>query len=195
MSSTSTSASLLSRARARDERAWRELVDLYRPLVAHWARGQGLRDAAAADVVQEVFVAASNGLPAFRRDRRSDSFRAWLRTILRSKVADWHRRAGRDPEWARESVLDRRAGEARTPASQSASTNGACAARSLLLQSALERIRERAAPRTYRAFIAVVIEGRSASDVADELGMTSGAVRVAKTRMLQRMRNVLGEID
>jgi RNA polymerase sigma-70 factor (ECF subfamily) len=37
------------------------------------------------------------------------------------------------------------------------------------------------------------VEGRTPRDVAAELAMTSGAVRVAKSRVLQRLREELGD--
>src|SRR5262249_52941712 len=50
-----TRASLLVRIRdARDAAAWGEFVDLYAPLVHGFARRQGLQDADAADLTQDV---------------------------------------------------------------------------------------------------------------------------------------------
>jgi RNA polymerase sigma-70 factor (ECF subfamily) len=39
----------------------------------------------------------------------------------------------------------------------------------------------------------VTIEGRATADVAADLGMQPGAVRVAKSRVLQRLRRELGD--
>ena len=49
-------------------------------------------------------------------------------------------------------------------------------------------------PRTWEAFWQTAVEGRAAADVAAELGMTPGAVRVAKSRVLHRLRTDLGDL-
>jgi site-specific DNA-cytosine methylase len=54
---SSTPASLLQRLRQPgDSRAWNEFVELYSPLLFHWARQTGLQEADAADLVQDVFA-------------------------------------------------------------------------------------------------------------------------------------------
>jgi RNA polymerase sigma-70 factor (ECF subfamily) len=62
-----------------------------------------------------------------------------------------------------------------------------------LLQRALESIRGEFHERTWQAFWRVVVEGRTAADVAAEMDMKPGAVRVAKCRVLLRLRQELGE--
>ena len=49
-------------------------------------------------------------------------------------------------------------------------------------------------PHTWQAFWATAVEGRSAPDVAAELGMSPVGVRVAKSRVLQRLREALGDL-
>ena len=55
-------------------------------------------------------------------------------------------------------------------------------------------IREEFEPRTWQAFWQTAVEGRAASDVAADFGMSPGAVRVAKSRVLHRLRAELGEL-
>ena len=54
-----TSASLLDRARHRDDLAWNELVELYAPLVYFWCRKTNIVEQDIPDVVQEVFRAVA----------------------------------------------------------------------------------------------------------------------------------------
>ena len=58
---------------------------------------------------------------------------------------------------------------------------------------ALELIRGEFEERTWRAFWLTAIEDRAPKEVAIELGMSPGAVRVAKSRVLRRLRDELGE--
>jgi RNA polymerase sigma-70 factor (ECF subfamily) len=59
---------------------------------------------------------------------------------------------------------------------------------------ALDAIRGEFEPRTWQAFWKTTVEGRAPKDVAAELAMSAGAVRVAKSRVLQRLRAELGDV-
>ena len=63
-----------------------------------------------------------------------------------------------------------------------------------LFGRALDLIRGEFEERTWQAFWLTAVEGRAAGEVALELGMSPGAVRVAKSRVLRRLREELGEI-
>jgi RNA polymerase sigma-70 factor (ECF subfamily) len=192
-SSTGTARSLLDRARARDQGAWERMVELYAPLVLHWCRGSGLRDDDAADVFQEVFQAVAAHLSAFRRDRSGDTFRGWLRTITRNKVNDHFRRCEREPAGVGGSEANEmlaQVPEALLP-EESAPPDEA---EGVWLHRALEMIRGDFEARTWEAFWQTAVEGRAAADVAADLAMTPGAVRVAKSRVLHRLRADLGEL-
>jgi RNA polymerase sigma-70 factor (ECF subfamily) len=60
---------------------------------------------------------------------------------------------------------------------------------------ALELIQAEFEPRTWKAFWEAAVEDRPAKDVAGELSMSPGAVRVAKSRVLQRLREELGDAE
>lgn len=192
-SSTGTARSLLDRARAREPAAWDRMVVLYAPLVMGWCRGWGLRDDDAADVFQEVFQAVAANLGTFRRSRAGDSFRGWLRTITRNKIHDLYRRREREPPGvggseARHFLAQLPQEAAPEEVSSSGAIDGA------LLHRALDLIRDEFEPRTWAAFWQTAVEGRATVDVAADLGMSPGAVRVAKSRVLHRLRADLGEL-
>ena len=53
----STSASLLERLRHPEQQtAWTRFVQLYTPMLFHWARRLGLQDDDAADLVQDICI-------------------------------------------------------------------------------------------------------------------------------------------
>src|SRR5258706_12021873 len=77
----STRASLLVRLRdPRDEAAWTEFVDLYVPVIYGYARKQGLQDADAVDLSQEVITAVADAVRRLDYDRQRGAFRNWLFT-------------------------------------------------------------------------------------------------------------------
>lgn len=60
-----------------------------------------------------------------------------------------------------------------------------------VVRRGLERIRGQFEPRTWQAFRAVAVDGRPAADVAAELGVTVGAVYMARSRVLKRLQEEL----
>src|SRR5213080_4789629 len=85
-----TRVSLLVRLRnPRDEAAWAEFVDRYAALVYGYARKQGLQDADAADLSQDVLGAVVTAIGALEYDPARGAFRNWLFTIVRRKLSDW----------------------------------------------------------------------------------------------------------
>src|SRR5262245_54142454 len=94
-----TRASLLVRLRdPRDGAAWREFVDLYAPLVYGYLHKQGLQDADAADLSQDVLGAVAGAVGRLEYDPAKGAFRNWLFTIVRRKLTDWRRARKHRPD-------------------------------------------------------------------------------------------------
>ena len=193
-SETGTSRSMLDDARRADALAWERLVRLYSPLVASWCRRWGLAQQDVLDVLQEVFASVAANLQRFRKDRPSDTFRGWLLTIARNKVLDQYRRAeqqvaaagGTDALVRLQQVHDPRdSANLPDPADEQEFNQ--------VLLRAMDAIRGEFQERTWQSFWGVVVEGRATADVAADLAMTPGAVRVAKSRVLLRLRRELGD--
>jgi RNA polymerase sigma-70 factor, ECF subfamily len=189
----SSGLSLAIRLRAGSSEAWRELVDLYGPLVDSWCRRAGLSPAARADVGQEVFLAVHRGISKFDPARPHATFRGWLWTITRNAVMNWLR--SRQPEAAGGSTALGRLAEIPDPWERAAedeppSTPDESAA---LLRRALDQIRLTVEPRSWSAFWKTAVLGRPAPEVARELDLSPAAVRQAKSRILRRLRRQLGD--
>jgi RNA polymerase sigma-70 factor (ECF subfamily) len=184
---------LLERVKADDPRAWDQLVALYAPLVFQWCRGWDLREQDAADIFQEVFQAVAQHIGSFRKQRKEDTFRGWLRTITRNKVHDHFRRLGREPEGVGGTDAQARLAQYPAPQPSDESSLSEQSGEPGLVHRALGLIRAEFAERTWQAFWRTAIEGRPAPEVASELSMSPGAVRVAKSRVLQRLREALGD--
>lgn len=195
----STSRSLLERAKLSDAASWNRLVTLYAPLVASWCRRWGVAGQDIGDLLQEVFSAVAAHLGRFRKERPADTFRGWLSTIARNKTRDHFRRRAQEPAAAGgteasmrlQDLPDARPGDA---GNDSGDQPGDDPVFDAFLLRALESIRGEFHERTWRAFWGVVVEGRAADDVAAELGMRPGTVRVSKSRVLLRLRRELGDI-
>jgi RNA polymerase sigma-70 factor (ECF subfamily) len=189
---TKTSRSLISRARAREAQAWERLVQIYAPLVSRWCHGAGLQECDEADVVQEVFRAVSQNLARFRNDRPGDSFRAWLHTLTRSKIHDFFRARKRAPLALGGSTIQRRLRA--IPVAETSSAAQAREEDSEIASRALQWLRTEFEERTWRAFLRTAVDRVPAKDVGAELGMSAGAVRVARSRVLKRLREELADL-
>ncbi len=190
----STSWNLLASARSADPAAWERLVRDYAPLVATWCRRWGVAEQDIPDILQEVFTAVATHLDRFRKETHSDTFRGWLLTIARNKVRDHGRRQVRQPNAAGGTEAGERLNQipnAEVLRAIDESVNQRPLPENL--QEALKSIRGEFQDRTWLAFWGMVVEGRAARDVGIDLEMTPGAVRVAKSRVLLRLREVLGQ--
>jgi RNA polymerase sigma-70 factor (ECF subfamily) len=183
---------LLQRLQANEPDAWERLVRLYRPLVAYWCGRWGVTGADADDIIQELFQAAAVKLPEFRRDRPGDTFRGWLRGITRNLLLAHARRTAREARGTGGTDAQIRLRELAKP--ESAEDADAPAEVSELYGRALEQVRGEFEERTWRAFLRTAVDGRTAVETATELGLTSAAVRQAKSRVLRRLRQELGEL-
>ena len=84
-----TRRSLLSRLKDWDNRdSWREFFNTYWRLIYDVARRAGLDDARAQDIVQETMMSVASAMPGFRYDAKIGSFKSWLRTVARRRIAD-----------------------------------------------------------------------------------------------------------
>ena len=189
--SSATSRTLLARVQADEPDAWDRLVHLYAPLVAQWCRGRGLQDDDLSDVFQDVFQAVVAYVGNFRRDRESDTFRGWLRRITQNKLHDHFRRRGRETPGIGGSSAQNRL--AQLPEPLPIDDDGAADAESGLFARVLALIRLELEERTWAAFWRTAVDGREVKDVAGDLSMSPGAVRVAKARVLRRLREELGD--
>ncbi len=191
-STASTSRSLLSRIKAQDRSAWDRLVSLYTPLVYGWCRSQGLQAHDVADVVQEVFQAVARSIGHFKKEKPGDTFRGWLRTITRNKIRDRYRK--QEPEGAGGTEAQQAWSQIPAGLPQDDDLEPDAEAEQDLYLRGLTLIRDNFEPKTWRAFWRTAVDGQTPRDVGEELSMSPGAVRVAKSRVLHRLREELGDL-
>jgi RNA polymerase sigma-70 factor, ECF subfamily len=189
-----TSTSLLDRLKAGDELAWRRLVRVYGQLVLYWCRFAGVRREDRVDVCQEVFRAVASNIEKFRHDQPSDTFRGWLRTITRSKLADHFRRQNRQPVAIGGSVAQERFLALADCDTNSAAAEAGDQEKAILVKGVLDLICNEFEDRTWQAFWRVTVDCQSSGVVAESLEMTPAAVRQAKSRVLRRLREELHQL-
>lgn len=193
-SGQSTSLTLLQRLQANESAAWDVMVKLYTPLVYHWCARGGVRGSDVEDVAQEVFRSAAGCLERFRRDRPGDSFRRWLRGITRHKVLEHFRHSARNPQASGGTDALLRLNELADSAPEPGEEDDPTEELNGLRRRALELVRLEFEERTWQAFWLTVIEGRSPVDIAPEMGVSPTAIRMAKSRVLRRLKEEFGDM-
>jgi RNA polymerase sigma factor (sigma-70 family) len=186
-----TRASLLVRLRdPHDEAAWTEFVDLYGPLVYGYARKQGLQDADAADLGQEVMRTVAGAVGRLDYDPRRGSFRNWLFTVLRRKLSNWRAAQGTRARGSGDMETQRLLEQYPAPEKEDAAWEAEWEQR--LFTWACEQVRRDVSAVTWQAFWKTAIDGQAGKLVAADLGMTVAAVYRARSRVLSRIKELVG---
>ncbi len=190
-----TRQSLLIRAQAGDEASWKDLADLYRPFLTNWLRHQSFPERDRDDLTQEILVSVVKSLPSFRHPGHPGAFRSWLRTIAANRLSDyWRSRNSRAPATGGSSV-DEILQEVTDPDS-ALNRHWDEEHDRYVLRCLFDLVEQEFEPKTFQAFRRLTLDDASGAEVAAELGMTVAAVYVAKSRVLQRIREeAAGLID
>ncbi len=188
--SNKTSLSLLQRAKSDDQEAWEKIVQLYGPLVYSWLRRAGLSNDDMSDVFQDTFRAVAQGLVNFKPNEKVGSFRAWLRTVTRSKVANFYKSLSQRPAATGGTEANVRFAEVADPFGDE-SVEDVETDEALLVRRALDLIKPDFSENSWTAFCNVAIEGKEVKEMAKKLGMTDQAIRQAIYRIRRRLRQEL----
>lgn len=188
-----TRASLLVRLRdARDEAAWTEFVDLYVPVIYGYARRQGLQDADARDLSQEVLRAVASSIGRLDYDPARGAFRSWLFTVVRRRLANW-RRAERNPARGSSVPGTERLEQCLAPPLVEAEWESEWQRR--VFDWACDQVRRGVTEATWQAFWLTAVEEQSSAQVAANLGLSTTAVYIARSRVLARLKQLVRSVQ
>ena len=190
----STQPSLLVRIRDQgDNEAWDRFVEIYAPLVYRFARKHGLQDADAADLTQEVLRAVARAAHRLQYDPELGSFRNWLFTVARNKLRNFFASKGRHPQGSgdtsNQNLLEQQ------PAAEQDDTQWDREYDRRLFEWAAEQVRGSFEQTTWQAFWSTAVDGQTPKEVAQSLGMSVGAVYIAKSRVLGRIKEQIQELQ
>ena len=176
-----------------DAGAWREFVALYQPLVYRLARRKGLQDADAHDLCQEVFRTVARAVGRWELDPARGRFRGWLSTITRNLLINFltrrpYRLRGSGSTSVQELL------ESQPADDPSATAVFEAEYRRRVFRWAADEVQGEFAPSTWRAFWLTAVEGRTPAAAAAELGITVGAVYIARSRVLARLKGRINQL-
>lgn len=178
-----TRASLILRLRKlEDLEAWEQFSEIYEPFIFRMARRKGLQNADAKDLTQEVMIRVANSIRNWDPNRNKGSFRGWLSRITRNVVVDFLRSNSRKikpgalvedvPECAEAETFDH---ELRKQAFAWASG----------------KVKNDFHESTWQAFWLTAVENKPIPEVAGATGLSAGAVYIARSRAMAKLRQVV----
>jgi RNA polymerase sigma-70 factor (ECF subfamily) len=193
----STRPSLLVRLKAPgDERAWVEFVEIYEPLIFRLARRRGLQPADADDLTQDVLRAVAGAIERWEHDPERGSFRAWLYRITRNLIVNLlaaRRRQSASFGTGRTDMVALLEAQPAPDCEDSALFD--LEYRRRVFTRAAERVRRSIQETTWLAFWRTGVEGQDVSAVASSLGLSPGAVYVARSRVMAKLRQEIEKIE
>lgn len=171
---------------ARDAEAWSQFTAIYQPVIFRFCRAKGLQHADATDVTQEVLAKISAAIENFDLSREKKNFRGWLYRITRNLVVDFIRKRDKDPLVQFDAGLEL-ATSLSPNVDESAEFQRTFERQVFLLVS--QKIRHHVKPETWEAFWETEVNRKPVADAARDLGMSTGAVYVARSRILARFKS------
>lgn len=176
-----------------DTTAWQEFTQLYEPLIYGIARRHGLQPSDATDLVQDVLLAVAQSVDKFQPDERRGRFRSWLFRVARNQSLNRLRqlRGHAQPVGGTESL--QRLSEIES--ASSTEQEFTVAFRRCAFRWAARRVRDAISPVTWEAFSRTAIDCQSPSSVASDLGIDVGAVYLARSRVMGRLKRIVQEVS
>ena len=172
-----------------DERAWQEFVELYEPLIFRLATSRGLQPADAQDVVQEALTRIARSIGEWTPDRNRGTLRGWIATIARNLTIDFLRKQNRLPRTSDDSALRRKVEQAAAEDTESELFRREYERQAFAWVAG--RVRQQCDPKTWQAFWMSTVDRVSVRVTAETLGMSTGAVYIARSRVMARIRKMV----
>lgn len=190
-----TQPSLLVRIRdGRDDVAWGEFVEIYTPMIYRFLRKQGLQDADAGDLTQEVLRSVMASIGNLDYDPHRGTFRAWLRTVTRNKMNTFFEKQTRQPRGSGDTGVQQFLNA--VPADDEGAAADWDREHALrLFQWTAERIRGEFRESTWQAFWQTSVAGGDIREVAETLQISVGAVYISRSRVLGRLKEEIQRIS
>jgi RNA polymerase sigma-70 factor (ECF subfamily) len=187
-----TRSSLIVRLKDRaDQEAWREFVEVYRPVVYRLACRKGLQHADAEDLAQQVLLAVAAAVHRWQPDPGRGRFRTWLHRIAQNLIINALTRRAPDRAAGEGGAHDLLAGQAAREGPDSELLRAEY--RREVFHWAARQVRAEFRPETWLAFWHTAVEGRGVADVARLLGRKPGAVYAARGRVMRRLKEKILE--
>ena len=195
MNPPETRPSLILRlSNPQDELAWEEFLEVYEPFLLRLMRQFGLQDSDARDVTQQVLACIARSVATWEPDGQSASFRRWLFRVARNEVLKSLIRRDREPSGIGGSgFLDQLENQPQLEGPDLKSCEREY--QETVFLWATERVRDEFRESSWTAFWETAVKQRSVADVAKELGLSKGAIYIARSRIVARIRSQVQKFE
>lgn len=156
-------------------------------MVYGFARKRGLQDADAADLMQDVLRSVSTAIGRLEYDRSQGSFRGWLFTITRNKVFNFLSARKIRPQASGDTSTNRLLNA--HPDGNDTDQSWEVEYQRRIAALAMDRVKGEFQEKTWRAFWLTAVEGVAAAEASQQIGLSPGAIYVAKSRVLARLKD------
>jgi RNA polymerase sigma factor (sigma-70 family) len=181
-----------------DQESWQRFFDTYGELIRRLAIKSGLTETEAQDVMQETLLAVAKNIGRFQYDPLRGSFKGWLLTVTRRRIADQFRkrppagqaRAHKSTDTRKTATIDRVA----DPAEMDLEAMWDAEWQNNLLATALQRVKRRVRARQFQIFNMLVTRNWPAPKVACTLGVSLGQVYLVKHRLGGMLRKEIQQL-
>ena len=190
-----TRRSLLVRLReSRDDAAWAEFTGIYEPLIYRLARRRGFQDADARDLCQDVLRAVAGAIDRWDPDPKRGTFRGWLFRIARNLMLNYLASQRKHARGTGDSDLHRLL-ESHLAVTPEDSVLFDTEYKRIVFRRAADSIQHEFAETTWQAFWLTGVEAVETREVARRLALSHGAVYIARSRVLARLKERVREIE
>jgi RNA polymerase sigma-70 factor (ECF subfamily) len=176
-----------------DAAVWKQFQEYFYPVVVNFARASGLSSTDAEDAAQQTMLTFVQAYRAGKYDREKGRLSGWLYGLARKVILNYRKHQPRE-----KLISD---GTTKTSFwnniedEESARETWDRHWRQILLERSLQQVRRETDKKVFEAFELYAIMEKSAEEVAEQLGISTNAVYIAKSRVLTRLRQLQKELE
>lgn len=181
-----TRSSLINRLKATiNGESWEVFFDTYGNLIFNVARRAGLSEADAQDIVQETIVKVHKSLDRFQYDRNRGSFKGWLHSVTRSRLAEHFKKQQKRLPLNQpfNDTTDEPTADISDPKGLELERIWDEEWHKNLIDSSLTRIKRIVSPKQFQIFKCYCIDEWTVTEICKALNVNSAQVYMAKQRV------------
>ena len=174
-----------------DNAAWEEFASIYRPVIVRIALRKQMQFDDAEDLAQQVLLLVLKNINKWKSDPARARFRTWLQTVVRNATMNALSRRPKDQASGGTDSLQ----QLHQRPDKSDSLSFDLEWQRETLRWVAHQVRGEFESTTWTAFWDTAIEQLPAQEVAEKIGRSVGAVYIARSRVMQRIKQRIAELD
>ena len=192
-----TRMTLLARVKDGDEISWNEFYNLYKPIVIMMGKDYQLSPQECEELVQDVMIDFCKARKSFTYKPSIGSFRAYFRTIVRSRIFKCLKKKQKQATVIDPSIIVNTvdAESCEQFVNEAPSDNEERQWQEFLLSAALQEIQCTADPVQVQVYIFCRVQGQKVNDVAQMFGISPKTVYKYMTSIDNQVRAIVTKME